>query len=404
MSLSHYNHAPYHPIGAASLLVWDSLAGPDDPLTSLPQGAWRSVGKVADAAVVMTAQSAGQELALKGLSQPIARRLTAQRYSLSFRLLECAGPEALDLLFSLGSAPGGAGTELVATSEVLRLYGSDWNEVAHPFGILAAPPAPVSALSADPGGTGGEISPGTYYYWVVPVIPGEGPPVYGDPSPSGAVSVSSGEKVTLEFTPPAGYIPAYYAVFVNSSNSLDSAELVDYFPALEGSIELAHHSLGGGFGSGAAVRVFSYDGETEFEAGLDFSADIAKGLVKRISGGAIPSGARVLVVYSYERPASVLSSLGDPVTLERYRRVKLLQLAPEDGNGNPGDLDPATWRETGAEWELYRVSVGASDSGYSFTPEDFSPGAAVVWDCMYSGEHARVGVVRSTFGVLATYE
>jgi hypothetical protein len=163
MSLSHYNHAPYHPIGAATLLVWDSQAGPDDPATAQPSGAWRSVGKVADAAIVMSAQSAGQELALKGLSQPITRRLTAQRYSLSFRLLECAGPEALELLFGLGSAQSGVGTELVSTTEVLRLYGSDWTELAHPFGIRSAPADGVTALLATAGGSGGEIPPGSYY-------------------------------------------------------------------------------------------------------------------------------------------------------------------------------------------------------------------------------------------------
>jgi hypothetical protein len=152
------------------------------------------------------------------------------------------------------------------------------------------------------------------------------------------------------------------------------------------------------------LRLFSHDGETEYESGVDFIADIPKGLVKRISGGSIPSGGRVVAVYTYARPASVLTSLGDPVTLERYRRVKLLQLAPEDGNGNAGDLDPATWRETGVEWELHRVSVGSANSEFAFTPDDFSPGSPVVWDCLYDGAYARVGVVRSTFGVLAEYQ
>jgi hypothetical protein len=404
MSLSHYNHAPYHPIGAASLLVWDSTAGPVDPAAELPRGAWRSVGKVADAAVSMTAQTASQELALKGLSQPVTLRLTGQRYSLSFRLLEHAGPEALDLLFGLGSTQSATGGQLASTAEVLRLYGDDWAELAHPFGILASPPAGVSAVSGDAGGSGGSIPAGTYYYWIAPVLPGESGLAYGTPAPSGAVTVGSGEKVLLTFTPPGSYLPLQYAVFASASNSLASAALVDSFVAPEGSIEITHHGTGSDYGSGSALRLFSHAGETEYIEGIDFITDLPKGLVKRISGGTIPSGGRTVAVYTYQRPASVLTSLGDPVTLARYRRIKLLQLAPEDGAGGAGDLDPASWRETGVEWDLHRVAIGAGDSSYACTPDDFSPGSAVVWDCLYDAQYARVGTVRSTFGVLATYE
>ena len=103
------------------------------------------------------------------------------------------------------------------------------------------------------------------------------------------------------------------------------------------------------------------------------------------------------MVYAYWRPASVLTPLGDAVDLERYRQIRLLQLAPDDP-------DPALWRETGVEFTFFKVNVALNDSRWPFSENDFSEGASVTWDCLFDSEQAKVGTARSTYGVLAEYE
>jgi len=391
MATSQYSYHPYHTIGAATLLLWDGAAGGG-------AGAWRQLGKVADAAVLMTTEQVGKELTIKGLTQPVARRNRAKRYSVTFRMLEDANPLTLDLLYSEGAMQSAGASELVATSEVLRLYATDYTELAHPYGIRSTPPAGVSGVSASAGGSGGSIPPGTYYYWIVAYFDfGGGLGLESAPAISGAVNVSSGQKVTITFTPPAGYTPDGYRVYFNTSNNLSGAQLA--IDGQSGSPVVISSHLGSTIyeAQAAPVEVFSYDGQTQYEAGADYAVDVEKGLLKRLAGGAIDEAQQLLVVYLYERPAGVVTPLGDAVDLERYRRVKLLQLAADDP-------EPGSWRESGVEYEFFKVNVSLNDSRWPFSENDFSEGAAVTWDCLYDSAEAKVGTVRSTFGVLAQYE
>ncbi len=60
------------------------------------------------------------------------------------------------------------------------------------------------------------------------------------------------------------------------------------------------------------------------------SIDVCADCSGVLPAGRMADGARVVVCYSYRRPPSVLTPLGDSVELERYRKVKLVQLAPDD--------------------------------------------------------------------------
>lgn len=393
MATSQYTYHPYHTIGAATVQLWDPEAG-----GATVGGAWRPVGKVADAAVIISTEQAGKDLTVKGLTQPIARRNRAKRYSLSFRLLEDANPLSLDLLGGEGAAQQSDGLELVYTSEVLRLTGTDWREVGHPYGIAAEPPEGVSEASADSGGTGGAIPPGTYFYWVAPYLEGGGNDTFeGVATSAGSTEVAAGEKVTVTFTPPASWSPDGYRVFYNTVDSLAGASMAG--SGAQSPIVIDGHSGAISYTppAGPLIIVRAYDGAVVFESSSDYLLEVEKGLVKRSAGGMIADGARVVVCYAYWRPPSVNTTLGDPVALERYRRVRLLQLAPDDP-------DPANWRETGVEFTFFKVNVCINDSRWPFTEDDFSEGASVNWDCLYDGEEAKVGTVRSIYGILAEYE
>ena len=393
MATSQFTYHPYQTIGAATALIWDPSAG-----GAVAGGGWRHLGKVADASVLVTTEQAGQDLTIKGLTQPIARRNRSKRYSLTFRLLEDANPLTLDLLFGEGAAPAVGDSELVYTTEVVRLTGGQWRELAHPYGIAAVPPEGVSEAQVETSPGGGTIPPGTYYYWVVPALEGSGTDVFEGVSVSaGSAAVESGDSVQVTFAPPGGWNPDKYYVYYNTVDSITGASLAGY--GTESPILLSGHlgSLPYTEPSGPLVSVKSYDGATEYELTGEYLLNVEKGLVKRSAGSPIADGAQVVVCYAYWRPAHVLTALGDPIDLERYRRVRLLQLAPDDP-------DPAAWRETGVEFTFYRVNVSLNDSRWPFGEDDFSEGAPVTWDCLFDGEEAKVGDVRSTYGLLAEYE
>ena len=397
MSSSPYNHHPFHTIGAATLLLWDPGAGSD--------GAWRRLSKVADCSLLMSTEQASKDITVKGLTQPIARRNRAKRYSISFRLLENAGPEAHDLIFGEATEQSGEAEGVVVAAEVLRLYGSDYTELAHPYGLLQQVPGPPGAPAASAGSTGGSIPPNTYYYWIEPVLEYGGDPVFtGEPGGTGPVTVSSGQTVTITFTPPVDYVPDGYRIFFNTADNLATAQ-VALANAQSSPVVLTAHQGGGSFSEQQEplVEVYSYDGATQYVLDTDFSVHGGKGLVKRLPGGAIAAGQRVLVLYAYERPSSIVTTLGCPVQLERYRRVRLLQLAPEPDEGAQ-DMNPDNWRETGIEFEFFKVNVAINDSSFPFSEDEFSEGCSLTWDCLFDGTEAKVGTVRSTYGVLAEYE
>ena len=390
MATSQYNYHPFHTIGAATVLLWDGDAGGG-------AGAWRPLGKVADAAVIMSTEQVSQDLTLKGLTQPIARRNRAKRYSLAFRLLENAGPETQALLFGEGAEQSAGAAEIAVFTEQLRLYGQQWRELSHPYGIVAEQLPGVDAASVSAGGSGGSIPPGTYYYWIAPQYSNTGEPTLeGSAQAAGSVAVSTGQTVSFEITPPDSLVLHGYKVIYNYTNELVGAQIAGQLTAA--SLVLSNHTDDGEYQEpgGQYCTLSSNDGLTEYLAGTDFQLDLQKGLIKRLTGGAIPDGAEVLVTYAYAQPASVETSLGDPIDLERYFKVRLLQLAAD----NP---DPAQWRETGVEFTFYKVCTNINDSRWPFSENDFSEGCPVTWDCLFDGDEAKVGTVRSTYSVLAEY-
>lgn len=398
MATSQYTYHPFHTIGAASVFLWDAaaLAG---------AGGWAPLGRVADAAVLSTTEQAGKSLVVKGLTQPVARRNRAKRYSLSFRMLEDANPLALDLLFGDGAAVSRSAAADASTKETLRLYGADYAELAHPYGILNGGLPPVTDLSASTGGTGGSIPTGSYYYWVIPYVISGGATLLGKPARTDQRSVTLGQVVTLRFTEPQGYIPdGYYVAYTLTSTLTNPLLLVTPSPH-ETEVVIATHQgatpLPLSYDAGQVV-VRSYNAQTLYVEGTDYQLDALRGLVKRLPGGGIGDGECVVASYSYRRPASVATPIGDPVELERYRKVKLLQLAPEEYQEG-GDMSPAAWRETGLEFTFHRVNVAIGDMRLPFGEDDFSEGASVSWDCLYDPAEACVGSVRSTYGALAEY-
>lgn len=280
--MNQYTYHPYHNIGAADVLIWDSAALDGG-------GAWARVGRSADAALLMSGETLSKDLAVRGVSQPIAQRLRSRRYALSLRLLESAGPDALALLFGGGAAQSASAAGTASASEVLRLNGGEYSQLVHPYGV-ASSPAPV---------------------------------------------------------------------------------------------------------------VKSYDAATTYVSNTDYELDLPQGLLRRKAGGGIPDGARVCISYSYARPAGVATPLGADSAIERYRKVKLLQLAPDPLVSTE---DPASWRESGVEFELYRVSISATDTRFGFSEQGFGEGLPLVWDCLLDPTTAKVGEVRSTYGVLAQWE
>lgn len=134
MATSLYTYQPFHTIGAATLQLWDASAGGG-------AGGWVSAGRIADAAVSVATEQVAKEVITAGLSQPVARRNRAKRYSLGFRLLENASPQLLGILYGDGAEQSTAAGGAESTAEVLRLYGEDYSALAHPYGIdPLAPP------------------------------------------------------------------------------------------------------------------------------------------------------------------------------------------------------------------------------------------------------------------------
>lgn len=398
MSTSQYTYSPFHTIGAASLLVWDTPANGG-------LGAWSRLARVADAAVLTTTEQVGQQLVVKGLSQPIARRNKSQRYSLSFRLLENANPAALELLLGGGAVQVRQAAQDIALSECLRLYATDYTELAHPYGVLDGGLPPVTGFSASAAGAGGNIPAGSYYYWAVPYVLDNGVERLGQPARAEQVAVADGQTVHLAWTAPAGYQPDGYKLAYTMTGTLLSPLLVLSVGGQAMAADVLTHQgalpLELDFDA-STLAVTSYDGQTTYVAGIDYLADALRGLLKRTPTGAIADGERVVASYSYRRPPCVDTPLGDNVELERYRRVKLVQLAPDDAAAR-GDLSPATWRETGIEFEFTRVNAALGDLRLAFSEEDFSEGFSVTWDCMFDPSTGRVGTVRSTYSVLGEY-
>ncbi len=151
-----------------------------------------------------------------------------------------------------------------------------------------------------------------------------------------------------------------------------------------------------GLVSATPPEVQSYDGLTTYVVDIDYETDLEKGLIKRKTGGSIPDGAKLYVEYTYTQSANVVTSIGDSVDLERYKKVKLLQLEADGA-------DPSKWKEAGLEFEFHRVNINGADTTILFSEDDFSEGASASWDCLYSSAEAGVGTVRSSYGVLAEF-
>ncbi len=402
MSTSQYTYHPFHTIGAAQIQLWDSAA-----LGGL--GAWRSLGRCADAAVLVSGETAEKGVAISGVSQPIAKRPRSRRYSLSLRLLETAGPEAANLLFGEGALQLKRSADISVQAESLRLYGTQAWQLAHPYGLLTSLPPGATGPSLSAGGSGGLIAATTWHYWVVPclkhggVVQFEGAALY-----CGSVNVTAGQQVTVNFTPPTSWTPQSWRVYFNSSNNINTA-----FMALETTaappLLIASHAGSPAY-SAQSLPLFklrSHDNLSGYSASSDFSLNAARGSLSRTETSSLPSGKRAAAIYAHWTSSAVDTPIGDPLSPERYRRIRLLQLAPQDPQKSGlsgGDLDTATWRETGVEFDFYRVAITPGETRWPFADNDFGEGASLLWDCMYDGASSAVGTVRSSFGVLAQWE
>ena len=395
MSTGQYVYPPFHTIGPASLLIHDPLAGSG-------LGAWRMLGRIADAAVLTTTEQIGKHLTIRGLTQPIALRNRSKRVSLSFRLLENANPDTLALLFGEGAGPAKSSAGTRQLSECVRLSGQALTELSHPFGIQAGQLTGVTNLVAVASGSGGTIPPGTYYYWVVPYIDGQGEERFtGTPVSAGPVVVQAGQSVTLTFNAPPGYQPDGYIALYTTGPSLTNAMQLMTTSTVS-PLVISTHSGAVPYiplGQGGNLIVTDYVGSVRYTEGADYHADVSRGMLQRIAGSTIADGELVVVSYLIADQNSVEIPLGDPLDLEPYRRVKLVQLAPHSETPN----DPATWRESGLEFEFFRVQVASGDSRLALTEDDFSEGAALVWECLYDSVQGKVGTVRSSFDVLVEW-
>ncbi len=142
--------------------------------------------------------------------------------------------------------------------------------------------------------------------------------------------------------------------------------------------------------------VRSYDGLVTYNSPLDYEIDSEHGLIRRAAGSGIAEGQPLVLVASVRRQATSQISLGAPTASERYHRVLLQQLATDGG-------DPASWMETGLEFEFSRVSTVLPGAGISFSEEQLGEGVALDWDCMYDPAQGNVGLLRTAFGVLEQF-
>lgn len=401
MTTATYSYHPFHSIGAAKVLLWDSAAGGG-------LGAWHSLGRVADCAVLVSGEAAEKSIAVRGVSQPISKRPRSRRYSLSCRLLELSGPEAQALLFGEGAAQGKKAADITVQGESLRLFGQQQHELAHPYGLLSDAPPPVTSPAASAGGSGGTIAASSYHYWIVPFLSYGGAVQFtGQAAYAGSVNVSSGQQVTLTFTAPASYTPSGYRIYFATSNNISVSRLT--LETSSGSpIVLSSHTAGALYAAPLVppFKLLSNDGLSTYSGSSDYSLDIQRGLLARASASTVPAGSSVVALYPHYNSAQVSTPVGRHIAPERYRKLRLVQLAPQDqaqqGLG-AGDLDPASWRETGVEFEFYRVAITPGETRWPFAESDFGEGASLLWDCMHDGESGAVGIVRSSFGVLAQW-
>lgn len=277
MSGAGYGYHPFHTIGAARLALFDEAADNGG-------GAWQSLGRIADAELTVESEKLERLDSQRGMLQPVAQFCRSLRYSLSFRLLEQASPQALALLAGPGAPTQSATAGTQQYGELLRLNGSDWLELSRPW-ALEASPAPV---------------------------------------------------------------------------------------------------------------VRSYDGLVTYAGGIDYELDLPRGLIRAPAGSAIATGQPVVLVATLRRQALSEVSVGAVTGNERYHRVLLQQLTADGG-------DPASWRESGLEFEFGRVGTALPGSGLAFTEERLGEGLALHWDCLYDPATGRVGSLRSLFGILEQF-
>jgi hypothetical protein len=145
-----------------------------------------------------------------------------------------------------------------------------------------------------------------------------------------------------------------------------------------------------------APVVRSYDGLVTYSSPVDYELDSERGLMRRGAASAIGVGQPVVVIYNVRREAVSDTTIGAPLASERYNRVLLQQLSPGGGA-------PASWKETGLEFEFGRVSTVLPGSGIAFTEDRLGEGTALHWDCMYDPAAGNVGSLRSAFGILEQF-
>jgi hypothetical protein len=391
MSGGQYTYAPFHTIGPAAVYIYDSQAGAG-------AGAWSPLGRVADAAVVVTADHATKRASIYGLTQAIERRRRATQVSLSFRMLENANPITLSILFGM-SEPSYSSLYIDIKSclaYIIELCNIDISCSA--LKLLRQ----CDSLAITTAGANASIPAGEYYYYVLPFYnaPG-GNRIYGSPVRIGPVVIQAGQHVYLDFLPPTDWIPdGYLALYATNAAGTDILQLP---------ISASHPPLHIDSHAGATpwtapspaenIIVQNYSATKRYFLGVDYSIDLQRGTLKRLEGSTIPLGSRLLITYPRAVLPSVALGIGGLADPEPYRKVKLVQLTPRRIQDSSG----SHWEESGLEFIFNRVSISSAESRLPFTEDDYCEGAIVTWECLFDPESGAAGTARTAFNILENW-
>lgn len=328
------------------------------------------------------------EHVIQGQRQTVDRETDKVSATLTMAFREAISPMALDLFLGQGQAQTiDTKHRMLASQEILSLYGTDKLYLPIPYGMLQAHsatefPAPTSVSGAD--AVTGTVGAGTWYAWVVPLYADADVHrnksitlanlatmvrgvdyVLGTPSAvSSAITAAGSKGLKVDWSgivPAAPYpTPTHYLVVVGSTNVITDATskicAVVAYPLLTATFTAIGATS---FGTAPAIgdlftlQTIGVAGSARTYTSLtdvtDYTLDRSAGSVALTASGAVShSGKGFRVITWFCASPSVSQPFGTANTTERVLPVRLFAIHGSTANVN-------TRRPIGAMADFWEV-------------------------------------------------
>lgn len=345
---------------------------------------WHYLGKTNDPDLGMDIQKEQLSHFWEGQMTEIQERITGSSCELTIGLQELMKPNVLQfLLGDKQSSLTEANPDVIRHAYEEQLFftpsSGEGKEHKLPFGTgtrLDQLPACASYTGTVSVTGGANWTPGTYYSWVIPVhladgYSGSAPGkttlcdtdkldvewILGTPSDETAGTsgyqgkshtvANADDKIAFAITDNTGVVaqPDYYAVFVNTSNTITGSVLAGLVArdATDGVSDVSILDPTGGdtYVESHGIIVDRNTGTKDSPSysaltkDTDYTWDRDRGIIKPVEGGAITQGMNVRIRYFSVKPYEV-SQFGGPTGMTQdLRTVHLLCLEPEADGPTP---------------------------------------------------------------------